>query len=63
MTTVNVVVNDAVVDLWGTITDENERRAIAILAENVPGVKTVHDHMVFVEPYSGVILEAPDEKK
>ncbi len=63
MTTVNVVVNDSVVDLWGTITNENERRAIAVLAENTPGVKTVHDHLVFVEPYSGAILEAPDEKK
>ena len=63
MTTVNVVVNDSVVDLWGTITNENERRAIAVLAENTPGVKTVPDHLVFVEPYSGAILEAPDEKK
>lgn len=63
MTTVNVVVNDGVVDLWGTITDEQERRAICVLAENSPGAKAVHDHMVFVEPYSGVILEGPDEKK
>lgn len=63
MTTVNVVVNDGVVDLWGTITDEQERRAICVLAENTQGVKEVRDHMVFVEPYSGVILEAPDEKK
>lgn len=62
MTTVNVVVVEGVVDLWGTITDENERRAICVLAENVPGVKQVHDHMVFVEPYSGTVIEAPDEK-
>ena len=62
MTTVNVVVVNGVVDLWGTITDENERRAICILAENVPGVTQVHDHMVFVEPYSGTVIEAPDEK-
>ncbi|MGE0418437.1 MAG: CBS domain-containing protein [Acetobacteraceae bacterium] len=62
MTTVNVVVAEGVVDLWGTITDENERRAIVIVAENVPGVKKVHDHMVFVEPYSGAVIEAPDEK-
>lgn len=62
MTTVNVVVVDGVVDLWGTITDENERRAICVLAENVPGVKQVHDHMVFVEPYSGTVIEAPDAK-
>jgi CBS domain-containing protein len=63
MTTVNVVVNQGIVDLWGTITDEQERRAICVLAENVPGVKTVQDHMVFVEPYSGAILEAPDDKR
>jgi len=62
MTTVNAVVTDGVVDLWGTITDEKERRAINILAENVAGVKTVHDHMVFVEPYSGAIIDAPDDK-
>ena len=62
-TTVNVVVNDGVVDLWGTITNENERRAIAVLAENTEGVKTVHDHLVFVEPYSGTILESPEDRK
>lgn len=63
MTTVNVVVKDGVVDLWGTITNENERRAIAVLAENTPGVKTVHDHLVFVEPYSGTILESPEDRR
>jgi CBS-domain-containing membrane protein len=62
MTTVNAVVADGVVDLWGTITDEKERRAICVLVENVPGVKEVHDHIVFVEPYSGTVIEAPDEK-
>lgn len=63
MTTVNVVVKDGVVDLWGTITNENERRAIAVLAENTPGVKAVHDHLVFVEPYSGTILESPEDRR
>lgn len=63
MTTVNVVVNEGVVDLWGTITDENERRAIGVLAENTPGVKQVHDHLVFVEPYSGTILESPEDRR
>lgn len=63
MTTVNVVVTDGVVDLWGTITDENERRAVSVLAENTPGVKAVNDHLVFVEPYSGTILESPVDKR
>jgi osmotically-inducible protein OsmY len=63
MTSLSVVVQDGVVDLWGTITDDNERRAIVVLAENIVGVKTVHDHLVFVEPYSGTIIEPPPEEK
>ncbi len=62
-TTLSVNVAGGVVDLWGTIMDEQERRAIRILAENTPGVTAVHDHLVFVEPYSGMVIEAPDEKK
>lgn len=62
MTTLNVTVVDGVVDVWGTITNDDERRAICVLAENVPGVKSVRDHLVFVEPYSGTVIEAPDEK-
>ena len=55
----NVTVADGVVDLWGTITSDQERRAIAVLAENTPGVKAVHNHLVFIEPYSGTVIEAP----
>ena len=53
---------DGVADVWGTITNPDERRAICIIAENTSGVKEVHDHLVFVEPYSGTVIEAPDEK-
>ena len=35
---IEVIVMDGVVDLWGTITDERERQAIIVAAENVPGV-------------------------
>jgi osmotically-inducible protein OsmY len=35
----DVVVEDATVELRGVITDEREREALRILAENVPGVK------------------------
>jgi CBS domain-containing protein len=62
MTSLNVTVADGVVDVWGTITNDDERRAICVVAENTPGVKTVHDHLVYVEPYSGTVIEAPDEK-
>ncbi len=62
-TTLGVNVAGGVVDLWGTIMDEQERRAIRVLAENTPGVTSVHDHLVFVEPYSGTVIEPPEEKK
>jgi hypothetical protein len=31
------------------------------MAENAPGVKKVIDHLVFVEPYTGTVIEAPPE--
>jgi hypothetical protein len=33
------------------------------MAENVPGVKGVHDHLVFVEPYTGTVIESPDDTR
>jgi CBS domain-containing protein len=62
MTTLNVTVADGVVDVWGTITNPDERRAICVIAENVTGVKEVHDHLVFVEPYTGTVIESPDDR-
>ena len=62
MTTLNVTVAEGVVDVWGTITNDDERRAICVIAENTPGVKAVHDHLVYVEPYSGTVIDAPDDK-
>lgn len=62
MTTLNVAVADGVADIWGTITNDDERRAIIVAAENTPGVKAVHDHLVYVEPYSGTVIEAPHDK-
>lgn len=44
----NVVVSDGVVHLWGAITSEEERRATRVAAENVPGVKSVQDHMSLI---------------
>jgi osmotically-inducible protein OsmY len=57
LATLNVTVSGGIVDLWGTISDEQERRAIAVIAENTPGVKKVNDHLVYVEPYSGTVID------
>jgi CBS domain-containing protein len=44
---VNVTVRDGVVDLWGSLIDERQRRALCVMAENVPGVRQVRDHLVW----------------
>jgi CBS-domain-containing membrane protein len=58
---IDVVVKDGVVKLSGALTDERERQAIRIAAENIAGVKKVEDHLIWIEPNSGVIVEAPED--
>jgi CBS domain-containing protein len=61
---INVVVRDGVVELWGVITDDRARDAFKVLAENVPGVTAVRDHLAWIEPTSGlVLLSEEDEAK
>ncbi|HTZ03582.1 MAG TPA: CBS domain-containing protein [Xanthobacteraceae bacterium] len=59
---VNVVVKNGVAELWGVVTDERERRALTVAAENVPGVKAVHDHLVWVEPMSGMAFPSTEDE-
>jgi len=56
----NVVVRDGVVEFWGVIMDERQREALKIMAENIPGVKTVKDHLTWIEPMSGMALGEKD---
>ncbi|MGC2081182.1 MAG: CBS domain-containing protein [Xanthobacteraceae bacterium] len=45
MMPLNVTVNGGVVDLWGYVESDTERKAIRIAAEGMPGVRGVNDHM------------------
>jgi osmotically-inducible protein OsmY len=58
--TTNVVVHDGVVELWGVIVDERQREALKVAAENISGVKAVKDHLVWIEPTSGLTIEPAD---
>ena len=58
-----ITVENGVVDLNGVILDEKERGALRVAAENVPGVRAVEDHLVWVEPVSGTVIEAPRETR
>lgn len=55
---VDVRVAGGIVELYGSITDERQRAALQVLAENAPGVKAVQDHLVWVEPMSGYVIGA-----
>lgn len=59
---INVVVKNGVVELWGVITDERERRAIIVASENVAGVKQVHDHLMWIEPMSGMAFASSEDE-
>ena len=60
---VTITVENGVVDLNGVILDEKERGALRVAAENAPGVRAVEDHLVWVEPVSGTVIDAPRDAR
>jgi CBS domain-containing protein len=58
--TVDAIVRNGVVTLSGYVLDERQRDAVKVLVENVPGVKAVHDDLVWVDPVSGVTIESEE---
>ncbi|MDQ7976817.1 CBS domain-containing protein [Paraburkholderia sp. SARCC-3016] len=47
----NVIVADGVVHLWGSITSDEESKALCIAAQSVPGVKEVVSHLAYPAPF------------
>jgi CBS domain-containing protein len=58
----SVIVRDGIVHLSGVITDERSRQATIVAAENVTGVKKVHDHLCWVDTMSGMYLNSPEDE-
>lgn len=58
---IRVKVRDGVVELAGTIFNEEARMAARVAAENVPGVKSVTDHLDWIEPYTGMAIMPAEE--
>lgn len=42
---INPIVQNGTVHLWGLVENDTERRALILLAQRTPGVKTVEDHL------------------
>lgn len=60
---VDVHVRNGVAKLTGMILDDRERKAIVVAAENVPGVRSVEDHIAFIEPVSGMVFGSPQDER
>ncbi|TAU74070.1 CBS domain-containing protein [Rhizobium leguminosarum] len=55
-------VANGVAELTGTIFDDRERLAAKVAVENVPGVTSIRDQLVWVDPYYGVAIPPPDSE-
>lgn len=58
-----VTVRNGIVHLHGIITTDAARQATIVAAENTAGVKEVHDHLCFVDTWSGFYVESPEDMK
>jgi CBS domain-containing protein len=47
----NIIVKDGLVHLWSSYFSEQEKRALVVAAETIPGVRGVEDHMRPVPTY------------
>jgi CBS domain-containing protein len=57
----SVIVRDGIVDLSGLIADERSRQATIVCAENIAGVKKIHDHLCWTDPMSGLYMISPED--
>lgn len=53
----DVKVVNGVAELLGVVTDERAREAIRVLIENTPGVRGVVDHLIWIDPMSGIPID------
>lgn len=51
---VNVIVRDGAVDLWGIVDSAEEKAAVRIAAERIPGVRSVNDNLRIHRISSGI---------
>jgi CBS domain-containing protein len=61
-TGLQVTVRNGVVHLHGIIINDKARRATIVAAENTAGVTEVHDHLCFVDTWSGFYMESPEDR-
>ncbi|EBU1124676.1 hypothetical protein CE665_26160 [Salmonella enterica subsp. enterica serovar Poona] len=60
--TIRITVTNGFIDIYGTILNENIRQALIVLIEETTDSRYIRDHMVFIEPVTGLYI-TPDNKK
>lgn len=58
---VNLYVHNGVVHLVGAVTDPRQRDALRVAAANTPGVRAVHDNLVWCDYLSGAVVELSED--
>jgi len=58
---VSVSARNGEVTFEGAITDDRQRAGLRVIAENIAGVKVVHDRLTWIEPNSGFVIPAEDD--
>jgi CBS domain-containing protein len=56
---IDIAVNNGVVRLSGLVSDDRQRQALCVAAENIAGVKRVEDELAWLVPGTGVLGTAP----
>jgi osmotically-inducible protein OsmY len=57
---ISFTVQDGVVEFAGVVRDDRQRQALRVAAEGIPGVKSVGDHALRLEPVIG-LFAVPNE--
>lgn len=55
-------VTDGVVSVYGTVFDGRQEEALKVLIENTPGVKSIKNDIVWIEPTSGTVILPPGKQ-
>ncbi len=58
---ISISVHDGVVELRGTTPSEHHRQTLRAIAQTVPGVKAVHDHLIWMDRAAGVFMPSPED--
>ena len=58
-----VIVRDGIVHLSGSLLDERARQAAIVAAENIEGVRKVHDHLCWVDSMTGLYSMSPEDQE